>query len=76
VLRLQDTTSTLESSDDHKQDTGAVYTPPRLTEYQLDFGQVVRTTGAVYAFAPSIETLELLAEEGPIPSVPAGPDVG
>jgi Dyp-type peroxidase family len=76
VLRLQDTTSTLQSSDDHKQDTGAVYTPPRLTEHQLDFGQFVHTTGAVYAFAPSIEALKLLADEGPIPSVPAGSDVG
>jgi Dyp-type peroxidase family len=76
VLRLQDTTSTLQSSDDHKQDTGAVYTPPRLTEHQLDFGQFVHTTGAVYAFAPSIEALKLLADEDPIPSVPAGSDVG
>jgi Dyp-type peroxidase family len=76
VLRLQDMTSTLESSDDYKQDTGAVYTPPRTTEHQLDFGQFVRTTGAVYAFAPSIETLNMLAGKDPIPAAPAGPDAG
>jgi deferrochelatase/peroxidase EfeB len=40
--------------------TGAVYSQPRPSEHKLQFSQVVRTTGAVYAFAPSIPTLRQL----------------
>jgi Dyp-type peroxidase family len=66
VLRLPDDFYELVSQPQFVEATGAVYTPPRPRERQLRFDQFVRTTGAVYAFAPSIPTLQRLARAGPI----------
>jgi deferrochelatase/peroxidase EfeB len=46
--------------------TGAVFAQPQPSKQQVEFGELVRTTGAVYAFAPSIPTLKRLAEAEPI----------
>jgi hypothetical protein len=46
--------------------TGAVYARPQPSEHQVEFGPIVRTTGAAYAFAPSIPTLRRLAEAEPM----------
>jgi Dyp-type peroxidase family len=64
VLRLPDDAYSLVTQPQFLEATGAVYTPPRPKVRQLDFDQFVRTTGGVYAFAPSIPTLHRLARAG------------
>jgi hypothetical protein len=53
----------LVTAEKFVEPTGAVYAPPQPVQRHLTFDQVVRTTGAVYAFAPSIPTLQLLAQD-------------
>jgi deferrochelatase/peroxidase EfeB len=66
VLRLPVEHSELLSPARFVEATGAVYGPPQPIQRELTFDQVVRTTGAVYAFAPSIPTLRRLARARPM----------
>jgi deferrochelatase/peroxidase EfeB len=63
VLRLPDESVTLLTPKKFVKATGAVYAPPRPRQRHVTFAQFVVTTGAVYAFAPSIPTLQRLAQD-------------